>query len=487
MHEEQKEIVRDGSPDTLFTDGTIMINNELSNLFNNLYNRANKKNEAGGNSADSGKAKGRDNGAQAANDATGAQAKKPRRNFVDEYQRSKDGSNTQSSAQTDTAELSSEEKRQASLKKIMERIEAEEAQRYPRLAEKNKAEAAKKTTSTDASASTSTTTNFDDVKDKDGVGALLNDMPLFNEFKTSLMDAFRSMDGATTGSIRAQYELNYSSMQYIADAAGNYQYQETSFNLKLDLNYVKAGAGSMSGAEIADALENAEDFESFVAALQNVTAQAGAAAQAGASAADGAGKDNGNGKSNGNGNAYGVDKNNPLAAFLDDNGKPLSAKDLMNNAMKNFSPGSALKGLQDYFSPEATSGRIVDFALSFFPMSEAYKKGGDTEESRKEFAEMMRGAINKGFDQAMGTLGKVPDKTQSGIDKTHELAMKGLDDFIKNGMDKEKEDKGVYESLTEFAMSFEMSYSQKTVSVSGYDSRGQAQATPPASSLNAEA
>lgn len=453
-----------------------MIKNELNNLFNNLYNnRANKKNEAGGNAADSGKAKGRDNGAQAANDATQAQAKKPRRSFVDEYEKSKDGnSKTETTANADTVELTSEEKRRAALQKIMDKLDAEEAARYPsRVNKKDRTESKDKTEKTDG---TNAAANLDDVKNKDGIGALLNDMPLFNEFKTGLMEAFRSMDGVTSGSIRAQYELNYSSMQYIADAGGKYQYQETSLNIKLDLNYVKAGAGDMSGAEIADAIGNAEDFESFVAALKDISGKAGApegeAGEAGEAAAAAAA-------------AQG--ENNPLADYLDSNGKPLSAKQLMNNAMKSMNSGDVLKGLQNYFSPEATAGRIVDFALAFFPMSDAYKKGGDTEESRKEFAEMMREAVNKGFDQAMGALGSVPKNTQDGIDKTHELAMKGFDDFIKNGMSKEKEDKGVYKNLTEFAFSFEMSYSQKTVSASGYDSRGQAQPAPASSSLNAEA
>ncbi len=248
-----------------------MIKNELNNLFNNLYNnRANKKNEAGGNAADSGKAKGRDNGAQAANDATQAQAKKPRRSFVDEYEKSKDGnSKTETKANADTVELTSEEKRRAALQKIMDKLDAEEAARYPsRVNKKDRTESKDKTEKTDG---TNAAANLDDVKNKDGIGALLNDMPLFNEFKTGLMEAFRSMDGVTSGSIRAQYELNYSSMQYIADAGGKYQYQETSLNIKLDLNYVKAGAGDMSGAEIADAIGNAEDFESFVAALKDIS------------------------------------------------------------------------------------------------------------------------------------------------------------------------------------------------------------------------
>ncbi len=89
----------------------------------------------------------------------------------------------------------------------MDKLDAEEKGRYPSRTDRNdstdsskKTNSSGKTTNTDASSDITTTTSFDEVKDKDGIGDLLNDMPLFNEFKTSLMDAFRSMDGATSGS-----------------------------------------------------------------------------------------------------------------------------------------------------------------------------------------------------------------------------------------------------------------------------------------------
>ena len=440
-----------------------MINNNLANHLNRFFNKGAQKNEAGGASDTKGKGK-NDAADPAANDAAQAQAasKKKRPNYVDQFTRSKEGRPSAAAEEKDAAELSPEEKRKAAIQKIMDKLDAEEAARYPnRVKEKEAA----KTESTEANSEVITTTDPSQVKDKEGIGALLNDLPLFNEFKTSLMDAFRSMDSASYGSISAQYELNYSSMQYIADAAGNYKYEETSFNLKLDLNYVKAGAGGMSGADMADALGKADDFESFVATLQGF-AGAGKTAEGGEAAAA-------------------SESSDLLSQYTDENGKPLTATQLMNNAFKNYSAGDVLKGLQDYFSPEKTSGRIVDFATAFFPMSDAYKKGGDTEESRKEFGEMMRKAIQKGFDQAMGALGKVPDATQQGIDKTHELTMKGIDDFIKNGMKQEKQP--VYDALQEFSMSFEMNYSKKTVSVSGYGSKGETQTAPTSSTLNTEA
>ncbi len=87
---------------------------------------------------------------------------------------------------------------------------------------------------------------------------------------------------------------------------------------------------------------------------------------------------------------------------------------------------------------------------------------------------MMRGAVQKGFDQAMGLLGKVPSSVQAGIDKTHELAFKGFDDFVKYGMNRGKDsgktDSGsqdqIIDSLRSFQLSMTQSYSQKTYTVS---------------------
>ena len=49
-----------------------------------------------------------------------------------------------------------------------------------------------------------------------------------------------------------------------------------------------------------------------------------------------------------------------------------------------------------YYSPERTAERIINFALSFYD-------GGD----RQEYAEMVKAAVMKGFDQAMGAFGGV--------------------------------------------------------------------------------
>ncbi len=43
-----------------------------------------------------------------------------------------------------------------------------------------------------------------------------------------------------------------------------------------------------------------------------------------------------------------------------------------------------LKQMMDFFSPEKTAERILDFALSFFPQSRHLQEGGDTEAARSD-------------------------------------------------------------------------------------------------------
>ncbi len=121
--------------------------------------------------------------------------------------------------------------------------------------------------------------------------------------------------------------------------------------------------------------------------------------------------------------------------------------------------------LQEYFSPEATADRILDFSLGFFGNSQQYKEGGNTEEARSNFADIIGKAIQKGFDQAMGILGKLPDETQEEVDETHSLVFDGLDNFVKTGSKDGEEGDEVTEPLFDFSAYssvFEMNYSSVT-------------------------
>ncbi|MCD8350346.1 MAG: DUF5610 domain-containing protein [Planctomycetaceae bacterium] len=428
-----------------------MINN-FSDHFRNLYSNRGNSNESGGPADVMRRLRERRDAIRnggpkpAATEATDEAAKqeapaaatKKRPNYAKAFEDSKNPEKKKATEQkaADEANLSPHEKRQKALQEIMDRLDAEEAAKYPNRVKKDK---------TDASSTVTTVTNPEDASKVSGLDSFLNDLPLFNEFKSSLADAFKSLDGATSGSISAQYELNYTSMQYIAAENGNYEYQETTLSIKLDLNYVKAAAGGSTGSEIAGAIENAKDFESLMSSLQDIASKPGTT---------------------------------PEQAAEQTKGMP---------EFKGLKPEDFLTGMKDYFGPEATSGRIVDFATMYFPMSQEYKDGGDTEEARKAYSDRMGKAIQKGFDQALGTLGAVPQNVMDGINKTHELTFKGLEDFVKNGMNQQKQDSGVYESLEKFAFSFEMNYSQTSVKYNTYDSRGQTQGSGKTPSVNTEA
>ena len=85
----------------------------------------------------------------------------------------------------------------------------------------------------------------------------------------------------------------------------------------------------------------------------------------------------------------------------------------------------------DMFSPENTANRIVDFVKSAFKFSQLFGENKlETEEDRSNFQETQTGAVEEGFKQARGLLGDLPGEIESGISKTFDLIMEGLDKFF---------------------------------------------------------
>ncbi|MBI5361513.1 MAG: DUF5610 domain-containing protein [Planctomycetes bacterium] len=87
-----------------------------------------------------------------------------------------------------------------------------------------------------------------------------------------------------------------------------------------------------------------------------------------------------------------------------------------------------LNELVDYFSPENTAARIVNFALSRF-------QGEGVQEDRQKYADYIMPAIQKGFSEARAMLGafNLPQEVWDQIDETYGLVEKMMDDFIKIG------------------------------------------------------
>ena len=87
-----------------------------------------------------------------------------------------------------------------------------------------------------------------------------------------------------------------------------------------------------------------------------------------------------------------------------------------------------LNEMVDYFSPENTAARIVNFALSRFP-------GEGTQEDRQKYADYIMPAIQKGYSEARGLLSafSLPDEVWEQIDETGRLITKMMDEFVKTG------------------------------------------------------
>ena len=77
-----------------------------------------------------------------------------------------------------------------------------------------------------------------------------------------------------------------------------------------------------------------------------------------------------------------------------------------------------IEGLPEYWNAENTSQRIVDFATSFY---------GLTESSGKEYFEIMINAVKEGFNQAMDALGELPDAVNDLANRTYELTLEKLE------------------------------------------------------------
>jgi Domain of unknown function (DUF5610) len=107
-------------------------------------------------------------------------------------------------------------------------------------------------------------------------------------------------------------------------------------------------------------------------------------------------------------------KNNGLGAN--------STQTASTTSASQTSSADGIPGLPDYWSSENTSQRIVDFATSFLS---AFKGSGS------DFLSTIKDAIEKGFSEALGTTGKLPDAVSKLVSNTHDLVMQKLDAWAK--------------------------------------------------------
>ena len=96
-------------------------------------------------------------------------------------------------------------------------------------------------------------------------------------------------------------------------------------------------------------------------------------------------------------------------------------------------PAWGLRRQMDDFSPEAVSQRIVDFATGF--LGAYLENHGDepADAATTAFADLIRGAIEEGFDQArdiLGAMSALSPEIADSIQQTFDLTMQRLDEFF---------------------------------------------------------
>jgi len=97
----------------------------------------------------------------------------------------------------------------------------------------------------------------------------------------------------------------------------------------------------------------------------------------------------------------------------------------------DMSVESVLASGQD-MSPEAVSGRIVDFAVSFFGAFKGNNSDQEAAENLDGFVSLIKGAVEQGFVEAGDILkgvGQVTKAAQDDVDETFSLTMNKIDAF----------------------------------------------------------
>ena len=106
---------------------------------------------------------------------------------------------------------------------------------------------------------------------------------------------------------------------------------------------------------------------------------------------------------------------------------------LGDNAVQNIANSDV-----DY-SPEATAGRIVDFATQFFGVYQQQNSGMGYEDQLNGFMDIIGGAIDKGFGEARDILDKLQvlnGDIADTVDSTYDWVQQGLQAFQQNLLEK---------------------------------------------------
>jgi hypothetical protein len=111
-----------------------------------------------------------------------------------------------------------------------------------------------------------------------------------------------------------------------------------------------------------------------------------------------------------------------------------SAIEGINSALEPvMGPDAIQNAMNQDNSAEATAERIVSLSTAFFEAYAARRKNDDPETVVKDFAEIIRGGFEKGFNEAkdiLSGLGVFSGQLESDVMKTRELVLQGYDRFV---------------------------------------------------------
>ncbi|MBO1271875.1 MULTISPECIES: DUF5610 domain-containing protein [unclassified Shewanella] len=112
-----------------------------------------------------------------------------------------------------------------------------------------------------------------------------------------------------------------------------------------------------------------------------------------------------------------------------------TAIDAINQKLKASMGETAFQQQQQQqvdYSPEATAGRIVDFATKFYTTYQQQNADKSPEDQLNGFMDIIGGAIDKGFSEARNILDKLKvldGDIADGVDATYSHVQKGLQAF----------------------------------------------------------
>lgn len=138
------------------------------------------------------------------------------------------------------------------------------------------------------------------------------------------------------------------------------------------------------------------------------------------------------------------------AAYLSANG---NASPLAGATDRN----SFFQGVQNFLSPQNVADRTVDFAASLY--SGGNNPAVDSLDSRQSYADGVRSMVDRSFNQTTNRAGNINQDAWSNLNQTRSLIDAGLNDFVQNGLDANKNAPGgLYDQLRDYAASGRTAY-----------------------------